>query len=107
MKGSTFEAAARSPDWLIRPFEASQIAPAWLRLGVVIAYTLLIWLIHAIAAAPLAPRSFPLALLASLETSQSGALSSVLCSREGALSRGNYCPCNSTPVNSLTCRNRG
>jgi len=27
--------------------------------------------------------------------------------RQGALSRGNYCPCNSTPVNSLTCRNRG
>jgi hypothetical protein len=38
------KAAPLSPDWLIRPFELSKLAPAWLGLGVAIAWLLIVWL---------------------------------------------------------------
>ncbi len=59
MKQSTFEAAARSPDWLIRPFGASKVAPAWLGLGLAIAYPLFVWLVHVIAIAIFGPVELP------------------------------------------------
>jgi len=49
MQQSTLEGAERSPDWLIRPFESSKVAPAWLGLGLAIAFPLFVWLVHVIA----------------------------------------------------------
>ena len=51
--------ARDSPDWLIRPFEASRLAPAWLGLGVAIAWTLVLGLVHMVADARLGPMEDP------------------------------------------------
>jgi len=51
--------AERSPDWLIRPFEKSRLAPAWLGLGVAIAWTLLFGLVHTVADTILGPLEEP------------------------------------------------
>jgi hypothetical protein len=52
-------ATRRSPDWLIRPFERSRLAPAWLGLGIAIAYPLFVALVHALADALLGPAEIP------------------------------------------------
>ena len=62
MNQSTSEAAERSPDWLIRPFEASKVAPAWLGLGVAIAYPIFVWLVHVIANVTIGAAELPYSL---------------------------------------------
>jgi hypothetical protein len=49
MKPSDRQASAISPDWLVRQFEASKIAPAWLGLGVAIAYPTFVSIVYAIS----------------------------------------------------------
>jgi len=62
MNQSTSEAAERSPDWLIRPFEASKVAPGWLGLGVAIAYPIFVWLVHVIANVTIGAAELPYSL---------------------------------------------
>jgi len=52
-------AAAQSPDWLVRPFERSRLAPAWLGLGVAFAYPVLVGLVHLLANAGWGPAEVP------------------------------------------------
>lgn len=59
MKRSFLGTAVRSPDWLVRPFQASKIAPAWLGLGLAIAYPLFVWFVHVIAAATIGAAELP------------------------------------------------
>ena len=47
--------AERSGDWLLLPFEASRLAPAWIGLGVAVAYPLFVGLVHLLAQALLGP----------------------------------------------------
>jgi hypothetical protein len=51
--------AERSGDWLLLPFEVSRLAPAWIGLGVAIAYPLLVGLVHMLAGAVLGPADLP------------------------------------------------
>jgi hypothetical protein len=53
------EAIVGSPDWLVRPFESSKLAPAWLGLGVMIAFSMFMWLIHVLAVATVGPLELP------------------------------------------------
>jgi hypothetical protein len=55
--GATAE--GRSPDWLIRPFEGTRLAPAWLGLAIAIAYPLFVSLVHAVAEVTLGPAEIP------------------------------------------------
>jgi hypothetical protein len=59
MPQSSFDAAQRSPDWLVRPFERSNLAPGWLGLGLAIAWTLGLGIIHTIAHYTIAPAELP------------------------------------------------
>ena len=59
MKPLTLETTVRSRDWLVRPFEALNIAPAWLGLGLAISYPLFVWLVHAVAAATIGTVELP------------------------------------------------
>lgn len=52
-------AARGSPDWLLRPFERSGVAPAWLGLAIAVAFTLLVGLVHVVANALLGPAEVP------------------------------------------------
>jgi hypothetical protein len=51
-----------SPDWLIRPFEVSNLAPAWLGLGVAIAWLLIAGLAHTAAHILIDPAALPFSL---------------------------------------------
>jgi hypothetical protein len=53
------EAAPPSPDWLIRPFETSKLAPAWLGLGVAISWMLIYALAHTAAHFIVGPAPLP------------------------------------------------
>jgi hypothetical protein len=59
MKQTIIETSERSPDWFIRRFEAAKIAPAWLGLGIAIAYPLFVWLVHLIAEATIGTVELP------------------------------------------------
>jgi hypothetical protein len=56
---SPAEAASLSPDWLIRPFERSSVAPIPLAVGVGIAWLLLVALVHAMAHVLVGPARLP------------------------------------------------
>ena len=62
MPQSSFGAAQRSPDWLVRPFERSNLAPGWLGLGLAIAWTLSLGIIHTIARYTIDPPELPVRL---------------------------------------------
>jgi hypothetical protein len=59
MERSSIEAAPPSPDWLIRPFAASKLAPAWLGLGVAIAWLLIVALSTAAGRIMIGPAALP------------------------------------------------
>jgi hypothetical protein len=59
MERSPTEAAPPSPDWLIRPFEVSKLAPAWLGLGLAIAWMLLVGLAYTAAHIMIGPAALP------------------------------------------------
>ncbi len=59
MERSPTQAAPPSPDWLIRPFEVSKLAPAWLGLGLAIAWLLIVGLAHAAAHIMIGPAALP------------------------------------------------
>lgn len=59
MERSPAEAAPPSPDWLIRPFEVSKLAPAWLGLGVAIAWMGVVAAVHAAADVLIGPAALP------------------------------------------------
>ena len=59
MPPSSFDAAQRSPDWLVRPFELSNLAPGWLGLGLAIAWPLSVGIIHTIAHYTIGPAELP------------------------------------------------
>ncbi len=62
MERSPTKAAPPSPDWLIRPFEVSKLAPAWLGLGVAIAWLLIVGLAHTAAHIMIGPAALPFSL---------------------------------------------
>lgn len=59
MEQSVASANPPSPDWLIRPFEVSRLAPAWLGLGIALAWVLIVWLAHAAANLTIGPAELP------------------------------------------------
>lgn len=59
MNRSSPKASARSPDWLIRPFESSKLAPPWLGLGLAIAFSIFVLLVHVLANATIGPVELP------------------------------------------------
>ena len=59
MERSPTTAAPPSPDWLIRPFEVSKLAPAWLGLGLAIAWLLIVGLAHTAAHIMIGPAALP------------------------------------------------
>ncbi|MBW2386246.1 MAG: hypothetical protein JRG92_21675 [Deltaproteobacteria bacterium] len=59
MEQSPTRAAPPSPDWLIRPFEVSKLAPAWLGLGLAIAWLGIAGLAHTAAHFMIGPAALP------------------------------------------------
>jgi hypothetical protein len=52
-------AVQASPDWLIRPFQASKLAPAWLGLGFAVAWVLVVGLVNLAADIVIGPTALP------------------------------------------------
>jgi hypothetical protein len=75
---SSFDAAHRSPDWLVRPFERSNLAPGWLGLGLGIAWALTIGTIHTIAHYTIGPAELPIGAARFVAMSVDGALVGLL-----------------------------
>jgi hypothetical protein len=59
MERSPETAAPLSPDWLMRPFEASKLAPAWLGLALAVAWLLMIAVVHGAAHVLIGPAPLP------------------------------------------------
>ena len=59
MEESSLEIADRTPDLFIRPLVASKLAPAWIGLGMAIAWPLFVGLVHLVADAVLGPVDLP------------------------------------------------
>jgi hypothetical protein len=59
MDRSPAKAATPSPDWLIRPFEVSKLSPAWLGLGVAIAWLGIVGLADTAAHIMIGPEALP------------------------------------------------
>ncbi len=59
MERSPTKAAPPSPDWLIRPFEVSKLSPAWLGLGVAIAWLGIVLLADTAAHIMIGPAALP------------------------------------------------
>ena len=62
MERSATDTAPLSPDWLIRPFELSMLAPAWLGLGFAIAWLGIVGLAHTAAHIMIGPAALPVSL---------------------------------------------
>ena len=78
MPQPSFDTAQRSPDWLVRPFELSNLAPGWLGLGLAIAWTLSLWIIHTIAHYTIGPAELPIGAARLVAMGVDGALVGLL-----------------------------